>query len=221
MDGLLWSDPQESGLDRGIAVVFTEPEGSIQVSFDTPGQMLGDGCISVRFKYRIPEKPWKKDVTQQNLEVIFHLPIGLPLNWMHRFEIIKGRSSTRDRTSSPSLLNRLLWKPIEVFKEYYSIPWGYSIDYESATLHGKLHGLFYAERRLVYAQGNTRWLGAGQTELHFTVRPNLEAPFVGIAAGLVLTHFTPLPVWSIVVVLILIFPLFSRGSFWKVVELLR
>jgi len=211
-EGISCSTPREDGLDRGIDISFQNSEGWIRVSFDTY-EHTTEGSNLVKFECPMPRRrPTPSD--KRSLRVIFHFPTGLPPSWLERMGFLRLLF-----TKIVELVTKL---PLTL-EEFYSPPWGCRIEYSKPTLHGKLHSHCWIPRRLVYDEESTLFLKQGQSYLQFTVKPCMEAPMVatGIGIGLAIAQFPFLPIWLIVLLLILVFPLLTRAGVLQIFTLIR
>lgn len=230
LNGANCPEPIEDGLDRGISICFDNPEVCVHVSFET----LEDPteCSSViNFRYPIPKKPsWKTYLGEHSLKLVFHLPLGLPPNltkWVHRLGFIslvfRRKNWISSVTSRPPHFVQVF---LRIFKEYYSLPWGYEFEYGTNTKEGKLDSLFITPRRIIYEEGQTEWIRKGSAPLgpYIGIRPRpiIEALVIAAIIGLLMKHFLPLfPVWLMIILLCLLLPIFSRGLIWKLIHLFR
>lgn len=205
-----YSTVRQDGSDRGIDINFQKPEGWVSVSFETH-EDTPEGCNLVNFEYTMPRRrPTPSD--ERNLRVTFHFPMGLPSGWFERLGFL--------RLLFPKMI-RLVTRLPNTLKEFYSPPWGCKIEYAKPTLRGKLQSHSWISRRLVYDEESTEFLKRGQSYLFFTVKPCMEAPIVAIGIGLVAAQFSSVPLWLIILVLILIFPLFTRAGILQFFSLIR
>jgi hypothetical protein len=205
------------GLDRGLDVTFQNRVGTVEASFLSEEETDQESLL-VNFRYNTPHRGWKKQWGDRHFKLIFHFPVGLPPNFMRWVNRVEFLHSILAKSNRLNLAASRLPSPI---REYYFPPWGYIIDYDSNTLYGDIHGLLFTGRRLEYGFNKTRWMSRGQSALCFSLKANWESPFVAIIVGILLNRLSPIPVWSIIVILILIFPIFSSGLVWKVLHLLK
>lgn len=221
-DGISFSPSSvtEEGMNRGIDVIFQKPIAWVRASFTTK-KTPTPTSLEIDFRYRRPEGH-KNQISNQCHKIVFHLPIGLPQDWTRfsrRLEFLvlafrKGKSGNAE-----SRQTRTLPLALQCAREYYFPPWGYHIEYHSKTRKGDKHGLFLVPRCLIYEGEKARWAGQGQSLLHFTIRPNMEGPFLGIIAGIVLVKLLSAPIWLVAFLIALFFPVLSRGFIWKILHL--
>lgn len=214
--------PIEEGLDRGIDISPIVTETRVCVSFETP-QDRNESCCTINYRYPIPRHAsWRVAFSDHTLELKFHLPIGLPPNWtewIHRLgflSIIFGRNRWIEwiRTRLPG-----------IFKDFYSLPWGYVIEYGAPKIKGRLDSLCFIPRRIIYNNSDTRWMIKGSTLGPFIdIRPNsvIEALVIAAIIGLLIERFFPsFPIWFAIVALCLLLPIFSHGLLWKLFHLFK
>ena len=223
LEGLADVDRKEDGLDRGFDISFENPEGRVLVSFETQ-EDTPEGSIAVNFRYCVPHQPWKTHLSEHSLTVVFHLPIGIPENWIERLGFLAMLFRSNGRLVKTSRLPYAAQVILRSLKEYYFLPWGCKIQYGTTTKEGRLRSLLYTPRQLVYEREATEWIRKGQSSLCFEVIPLslVENLMVGAILGLILVKFVHfLPIWSVIVLLILLLPIFSRGLIWKFLHLFK
>jgi len=220
-DGIACVPVKEDGLNRSISISFERTEGRVRISFDTQ-EDTPEGSIIVDFVYPNPQR-WHG---MHDLKVVFHLPIGFPQKWIQRLGVFALLFPT-DNNRLVVATSRLPYA-VQVFlrslKEYYCLPWGCKIKYGTTTKEGRLHSLLYTPRRLVYDEEATEWIRKGQSNLYFEVSPQplVENLIVAGILGFLIDRYVPfLPLWGIIVILILLLPIFSRGLVWRFLHLFK